>query len=278
MYTNLVLTNPHDSTAPQTHHHSTYPSTAPTTPLATAQTSAFQWGPSDRSANSTQEYTTTSLTSPLKGVIPSLMREESHSIPIPGRAQSHDDIRMIGVGSNNNICYGSPRSNYCFSPISPTGQYTCNSPINLSPPVNYYSGNQLHVGGTMVARRALSRAASPLSNSVPTGVQYSSSPSSCRTNAVKNCSRSDQKKKEKRKKNKFISKMPSHLLLFRFIIIISMVWAAILSILRQFQIFFAFLFASLLIKTNISNFLFLLIYCIPHNAQLPSAWAGFILI
>lgn len=197
VYTNLILTNPLESTAPQS-HYSTHSSTAPPTPIATAQPNAFQWDTTKQtvSVNSTQEYTTTSLTSPLKGVIPTLMREESHSIPIPGRTQSHDDIRMIGVASHNNSCFGSPRTNYCFSPISPmspTGHYTCNSPTNLSPPINYYSGNQLHVGGTMVARRALSRATSPLSHSVPTGVQYSSSPSSssCRTSAVKNCSRSD---------------------------------------------------------------------------------------
>lgn len=208
MYTNLVLTNPlHESTAPPPQpYHPTHSSTAPPTPAATASTNAFQWDnqPVERLANSGQEYTTTSLTSPLKGVIPTLMREESHSIPIPGRAQSHDDIRMFGVGSNNNSCYISPRSNYCFTPISPTGQYTCESPTNLSPPINYYSGNKLHVGGAMVARRALSRAASPLSHSVPTGVQYSSSPSSssCRTNAVKNCSRSEPKKSKTNKQCK----------------------------------------------------------------------------
>lgn len=197
MYTNLVLTNPLESTTPKSHLAPYSSSTAPATPVASAPPSAFQWNSAqnDRSTSSTQEYTTTSLTSPLKGVIPTLMREESHSIPIPGRAQSHDDIRMIGVGSNNNSCYGSPRSNYGFTPISPTGQFMCNSPTHFSPPVTYSTGNQLHVGGAMVARRALSRAVSPLSHSVPTGVQYSSSPSvsSCRTNAVKNCSRSDQK-------------------------------------------------------------------------------------
>lgn len=202
VYTNLVLTNPLEHTAPQFHHPPTHASTAPTTPVATAPAaaSAFQWDdiasrPSERSANASQEYTTTSLTSPLKGVIPMLKREETQSIPIPGRTQSHDDIRMFGVDGSNSRG-GSPRPNYYFAPISPTGQYTCNSPTNFSPPITNYGGNQqLHVGGAMVARRALSRAVSPLSHSVPSQVQYSSSPSSsssCRTNAVKNCSRSDQ--------------------------------------------------------------------------------------
>lgn len=111
-------------------------------------------------------YTTQSLTSPIKGIIPRLQREESEVIPIPGRAQSHDDIRMLGTGSG----YNSPNSNYCISPNSPRGQYmySC-SPVGLnsSPPINY-SGSP-NKGGYTIARRALSRATSPLSSSVPGG-------------------------------------------------------------------------------------------------------------
>lgn len=119
-------------------------------------------------------YTTQSLTSPIKGIIPRLQREASEGIPIPGRAQSHDDIRMLGTGSG----YSSPNSNYCISPNSPRGQYmySC-SPVgmNSSPPINYHGSPTK--GGYTVARRALSRATSPLSSSVPgTGGTYINAP------------------------------------------------------------------------------------------------------
>lgn len=150
----------------------------------------------------TTSYTTQSLTTPIKGIIPKLQREESEGIPIPGRAQSHDDIRMLGTGSG----YNTPNSNYGVSPNSPRGQYMygCSPsgmPSNLSPPVNYNGGNSYlpKGGGFTAARRALSRATSPLSTSVPSNsyinnAQYKpSSSTNVRNNAVSNnCSRSDQ--------------------------------------------------------------------------------------
>lgn len=143
-------------------------------------------------------YTTQSLTTPIKGIIPKLQREESEGIPIPGRAQSHDDIRMLGTGSG----YNSPNSNYCISPNSPRGQfmYGC-SPMgmNSSPPINYNNSYLSTRGGVTVARRALSRATSPLSSSVPsnsyiTNAQKISSSTNNRNIAASNnnCSRSDQ--------------------------------------------------------------------------------------
>ncbi|XP_055295604.1 putative mediator of RNA polymerase II transcription subunit 26 isoform X2 [Sitodiplosis mosellana] len=120
-------------------------------------------------------YTTQSLTSPIKGIIPRLQREESEGIPIPGRAQSHDDIRLFGTGSG----YNSPNSNYCISPNSPRGQYMYGcSPVgmNSSPPINYNSSSYLTKGGYSVARRVLSRATSPLSSSVPGNNTYINAP------------------------------------------------------------------------------------------------------
>lgn len=140
-------------------------------------------------AQQPMSYTTQSLTSPIKGIIPKLQREESERIPIPGRAQSHDDIRMLGTGSG----YNTPNSSYCISPNSPRGQYMYgSSPMgsNLSPPIR---------GGFTVARRALSRATSPLSSSVPSSYNTNlqpnkiSSSTNTRNLAVNNnCSRSDQ--------------------------------------------------------------------------------------
>lgn len=130
-------------------------------------------------------YQTQSLTSPIKGIIPKLQREESERIPIPGRAQSHDDIHMLGTGSG----YNTPNSNYCISPNSPRGQYMYgSSPMgsNLSPPIR---------GGFTAARRALSRATSPLSSSVPTSYvqpnRVGSSTNIRNIAASNNCSRSD---------------------------------------------------------------------------------------
>lgn len=172
-------------------------------------------------------YTTQSLTTPIiKGIIPQLQHEESKGIPIPGRAQSHDDIRMLGAASSS---YGSPSSNYGLSPNSPRGQYMYGSSpnsgvgggaggcdtFNASPPIrNTYgsyasttaisgsgSGCSSGMGNNMTARRAISRAASPLSNSVPsnintTGIMASrASPSTSNSRYIavsKNCSRSDQ--------------------------------------------------------------------------------------
>lgn len=158
----------------------------------------------DAVSQQSTSYTTQSLTTPIKGIIPKLQREESEGIPIPGRAQSHDDIRMLGTGSG----YNTPNSNYGVSPNSPRGQYmySCSPsgmPTNLSPPVSYSSGGSYipkSGGGFTVARRALSRATSPLSSSVPnntyiTNAQYKpSSSTNVRNNAASNnCSRSDQK-------------------------------------------------------------------------------------
>lgn len=165
-------------------------------------------------------YTTQSLTTPLKGIIPQLQHEESKGIPIPGRAQSHEDIRMLGAAGSS---YGSPTSSYGLSPNSPRGQYMYGSSpnntvggggFNASPPIrsqygSYASttaisgsgGNSSGMGNNMTARRAISRAASPLSNSVPsnintTGIMASrASPSTSNSRYIavsKNCSRSDQ--------------------------------------------------------------------------------------
>lgn len=158
-------------------------------------------------------YTTQSLTTPIKGIIPKLQHEESKGIPIPGRAQSHDDIRMLGAASSS---YGSPNSNYGLSPNSPRGQYMYGSSpnssgFNASPPIrstygSYASTNAISgsggggMGNNVTARRAISRAASPLSNSVPsnintTGIMASkASPSTSNSRYIavsKNCSRSD---------------------------------------------------------------------------------------
>lgn len=152
----------------------------------------------------TTSYTTQSLTTPIKGIIPKLQREASEGIPIPGRAQSHDDIRMLGTGTGSG--YNTPNSNYGVSPNSPRGQYMygyspSGMPSNLSPPVNYNGGNSYlpKSGGFTAARRALSRATSPLSTSGPSNsyinnAQYKpSSSTNVRNNAVSNnCSRSDQ--------------------------------------------------------------------------------------
>lgn len=149
---------------------------------------------------SSSSYTTQSLTSPIKGIIPRLQREETEGIPIPGRAQSHDDIRLFGTGSG----YNSPNSNYCISPNSPRGQYmySC-SPIGMNsspPPINYNGSSYFTKGGVTVARRALSRATSPLSSSVPSNTYTNTPPNkiSSSTNnrniaVSNNCSRSDQK-------------------------------------------------------------------------------------
>lgn len=156
-----------------------------------------------QSQSNPSSYTTQSLTTPMKGIIPKLQQEESKGIPIPGRAQSHDDIRMMGTGST----YGSPNSNYGISPNSPRGQfmygYSPNATgMSASPPIN--SGSLTMTGGISVARRALSRAASPLSSSVPSNslsasnIPKSSSSSNSRYIAVsKNCSRSEPKPKKK---------------------------------------------------------------------------------
>lgn len=144
-------------------------------------------------------YTTQSLTTPMKGIIPKLQHEETKGIPIPGRAQSHDDIRMLGTGS----AYGSPNSNYGISPNSPRSQYFYGSSpnssgLNASPPINY--GSYTTTGGMNIARRALSRAASPLSSSVPnnslsaSNLPKSGFSSNSRYIAVsKHCSRSEPK-------------------------------------------------------------------------------------
>lgn len=164
-------------------------------------------------------YTTQSLTTPIKGIIPQLQHEESKGIPIPGRAQSHDDIRMLGAAGSS---YGSPTSNYGLSPNSPRDQYLYGSSptggvgggsFNASPPIRSAygsyasttaisgSGSHSGMGNNMTARRAISRAASPLSNSVPcnintTGIMASrASPSTSNSRYIavsKNCSRSDQ--------------------------------------------------------------------------------------
>lgn len=84
---------------------------------------------------------------------PLIHRQESSSIPIPGRAQSHDDIHLIS---------NSPRYE-SFSPNS--SRYISYDSPGSSPFTQY--GSQLRAGRT-VASRAISRTESPLSSSVPT--------------------------------------------------------------------------------------------------------------
>lgn len=96
---------------------------------------------------------------PPKGKIHSLIREESRAIPIPGRAQSHDDIRMLR---------GTPPK----SPgrYSPSRYIICGSPG--SPPIGHYGPPHLITGaGGSVSSNAFSysQVVSPLSSSVPTG-------------------------------------------------------------------------------------------------------------
>lgn len=150
------------------------------------------------SSQQPSSYTTQSLTTPMKGIIPKLQREESAGIPIPGRAQSHDDIRMLGTTGSG---YSTPNSQYGNSPNSPREQYMYgSSPVgmNLSPPINYNANPYLSTrGGITVARRALSRATSPLSRSAPnnsyTNQAYKINVNTSNRNiaASTNCSRSD---------------------------------------------------------------------------------------
>lgn len=95
---------------------------------------------------------------PPKGKIHSLIREESRAIPIPGRAQSHDDIRMLR---------GTPPK----SPgrYSPSRYIICGSPG--SPPIGHYGPQLIAGAGGSASRNAFSysQVVSPLSSSVPTG-------------------------------------------------------------------------------------------------------------
>lgn len=105
------------------------------------------------------------------GTLPKLIRQESQSIPIPNRAQSFDNIHYRHL--SNSYC-SSPQSDYCLSPLSPTSQYTRSvSPSFASPPITSqqtYGSKFISVGGSiMVAKRAITRATSPLSSSVPSG-------------------------------------------------------------------------------------------------------------
>lgn len=212
IYTNLVLTNPLEQNIATTLVNSTNEtkSTSATSPLAQyqQQTQLIQLNrcqslnnnnnidnsnligikTSDAYAQPSMSYTTSSLTTPIKGIIPRLQHEETRGIAIPSRAQSHDDIRMIGSG------YNTPPYSMCNSPnlygSSPIGM----SSINSSPPTNCYGSPHLNTP----ARRALSRAASPLSSSVPStsyisNANYNKSSSiTSRSSAVNtNCSRSE---------------------------------------------------------------------------------------
>lgn len=203
VYTNLVMQNPLECPTNLTTTVTTALNTNPydaSSSSFVAQNTIMAPHNAHQSAQASSSYTTQSLTTPMKGIIPKLQQEESKGIPIPGRAQSHDDIRMLGTGMGS--AYGSPNSNYCISPNSPRGQYMysyspSSSGLNASPPMNY--GSYSTSGGITVARRALSRAASPLSSSVPSNnftassVPKSSSSSNSRYIAVsKNCSRSEQ--------------------------------------------------------------------------------------
>lgn len=208
IYTNLVLTNPLEQNLATTLVNSTNEtkSTSSTSPLAHCQqqTQSIQSNryqslnnnnnligmkTSDAYAQPSMSYTTSSLTTPIKGIIPRLQHEETRGIAIPSRAQSHDDIRMIGSG------YNTPPYSMCNSPniygSSPIGMCS----INSSPPTNYCGSPHLNAS---VARRALSRAASPLSSSVPSTSYISnanhnrSSSITSRSSAVNtNCSRSE---------------------------------------------------------------------------------------
>lgn len=207
IYSNLVLANPLDQSDLTTTTSIASTSTnvpKPNTILfqnenfaspQTVQTysSQLSGGELYAATHSPMSNKTTSLTTPIKGIIPKLQRQESQGIPIPGRAQSHDDIRFIGSG------YSSPGSNYGISPMSPRHMYG-SSPIgfnggNSSPPISCYGSPYLGTGNVTVARRALSRATSPLSSSVPTSTTnqyYKSSSGQSRNNiSNNNSSRSD---------------------------------------------------------------------------------------
>lgn len=93
---------------------------------------------------------------PPKGKIQSLKREESHGIPIPGRAQSHDDIHLLS----------SPRSP-ASGRYSPSKFIICGS--TGSPPTHHYGQTVPSVTNSVTNSSVYSYSASPLSSSVPTG-------------------------------------------------------------------------------------------------------------
>lgn len=227
LYTNLVLTNPlehnvvdttkaNHSYDYQTTETTSSPPPPPSVPYTQAQSlqsiRSMQWYNSTvdiaHSANhhlpqpQPVPYTTSSLTTPitLKGTIPRLQRESTHSIPIPIRTQSHDDIRMIGSASST------PSGSPCISPnmygSSPFGGGCGGGGSGLgamnSPPTHhhtYHGGASPYLSAT-IARRAISRASSPLSSSVPSTANANTKPTSLssRSQAVNsNYSRSGHK-------------------------------------------------------------------------------------
>lgn len=97
---------------------------------------------------------------PPKGKIHSLIREESRAIPIPGRAQSHDDIRMLR---------GTPPRSPASGRYSPSRYIICGSPG--SPPIGHYGPHLIAGAGSSGSSNAFSysQVVSPLSSSVPTG-------------------------------------------------------------------------------------------------------------
>lgn len=97
----------------------------------------------------------TSSNLPPKGKVHSLKRE-SHGIPIPGRAQSHDDIHM----------FSSPPSS-ASGRYSPSKFIICNSPG--SPPAHHYGQAMPSASRNVTNSSGCSYSASPLSSSVPTG-------------------------------------------------------------------------------------------------------------
>lgn len=161
VYTNLLSCNPLDMTTLSNNNTANYAL------AATTMTDLHR----ERSPSPLRLSTTSlpSAASHSSGTLPKLIRQESQSIPIPNRAQSFDNIHYHQL--SNSYC-SSPQSDYC---LSPTSQYTRSvSPSFASPPIRdtnqqMYGSKFISVGGSiMVAKRAITRATSPLSSSVPT--------------------------------------------------------------------------------------------------------------
>lgn len=170
VYTNLLSSNPLETTT----HSDNYSNINNFTNHSLTSTTIVE---SERERSSSPlRLSTTSLpsgsASHSSGTLQKLIRQESQSIPIPNRAQSFDNIHYHH--HNNSYC-SSPQSDYCLSPLSPTSDYIRS--VSSSPFCGQSGGlsntNQqtkfMSVGGSiMMAKRAISRAPSPLSSSVPT--------------------------------------------------------------------------------------------------------------
>lgn len=171
VYTNLLKTNPLETTT-----HPNKLSSISNFVSKTHQIPNEYYQHYERSPSPSLRLSTTSPASHSSGTLLKLIREESQSIPIPNRAQSFDNIHYHHHNSNS-LC-NSPQSDYCSSP---SNQYIRGGSLSnhASPPIygqsnqpSMYGSKYVSVGGNiMVAKRAISRATSPLPNSVPSGVR-----------------------------------------------------------------------------------------------------------